>query len=99
MCEKCGEEHPRTSSPVCDRCRRSGTKKTCPIDGCETLVNAYARTCIMHRHIKTPSPASCVECGMPISRGQLAVCAPCQGATMVLCACGCGKWRKKYGCT
>lgn len=36
---------------------------------------------------------------MPISRGQIAVCKPCQDSALVLCACGCGKWRKKYGCT
>lgn len=87
------------NSPICDRCRRSGTKKPCPIDGCGILINAYARTCIMHRHIKTESPSICVECGAAISRGQLTVCKPCQGSVKVLCACGCGKWRKKYGCT
>lgn len=98
ICEICGSEHEQTNSPICWKCRNEGSKRKCPIDGCENLMGIEAKTCFQHRRtLKPVLYEACRECGIefekPLASG---VCKTCQANVMILCACGCGNYRKKY---
>lgn len=97
-CERCGKKH-LTNSPLCGGCRHKGSKRPCPIDGCTERINPAARTCVKHRLLGRQTPAThCRECGVLFERPLVrAVCDSCRLRTRVLCACGCGRYRKKYG--
>jgi len=99
ICERCGAKHRQTNSPLCPKCRALGSKRKCPIEGCDTLISPEAKTCSAHRRLQTSTAYThCRECAqmlaVPSCRG---VCAHCLGETRVLCACGCGRYRRKYG--
>lgn len=98
VCEICGREHKSIKSPICTKCRTAGSKRKCPIEGCENLMGRSAKTCFQHRRMLKPILyKTCRECGVkfttPLAMG---VCKDCQVNTMVLCACGCGRYRRKY---
>jgi endogenous inhibitor of DNA gyrase (YacG/DUF329 family) len=99
LCEQCGKEHTRVTSPLCVQCREQNSKRNCPIDGCTERIGAHAHTCLMHRHLRqTLAVTQCRECGTPFERPLLrGVCEPCREQTRILCACGCGRYRRKYG--
>lgn len=99
ICEQCGGKHLATNSPICGTCRKKSSKHKCAIDGCEAMIGAEAKTCLTHRHLqKSMLYSHCRECGVelpaPSVRG---VCDDCYDTTRVLCACGCGRYRRKYG--
>lgn len=99
MCEQCGNYHSYTNSPLCGHCREQNSKRVCPIDGCTERIGSAARTCLDHRHLQpTLAVSACVECGTPFPKPLLrGVCESCQQQTRILCACGCGRYRRKYG--
>lgn len=97
LCEQCGTPHFQKNSPVCGRCRREGSKKTCPVDGCGILINVQAKTCLKHRRLFYGQTfSSCAECGGTLDRLRVPICRGCIGKTKILCACGCGRYRRKY---
>lgn len=97
-CERCGARHLQANSPICAKCRRAGSKKICPVEGCETLVNSNARTCLKHRRLQQDEVFThCRECGVEFARpSHRRVCDKCRDETRILCACGCGRYRRKY---
>ncbi len=99
VCEKCGGKHLSTNSPICGACRKKGSKRPCSIDGCETLIGEGSVTCLMHRHLqKNITYGNCRECGVELPKPSVrGVCDACYDSVMVLCACGCGRYRRKYG--
>lgn len=99
ICEQCGRRHRQTNSPICGKCRGKYSRRPCPIEGCTGTMGPHAHTCLDHRHLRHQLFATqCRECGIPfvqpLARG---VCDPCQHTTRVLCACGCGRYRRRYG--
>lgn len=99
VCEKCGKRHLQANSPICGKCRHAASKRKCPIDGCEELINSGAKTCLKHRPLqKGMTYTHCRECGREFSKAnRRGVCDECLANTRVLCACGCGRYRRKYG--
>lgn len=98
VCDVCGKEHRWVNSPICQKCRRENSKRKCPIDGCETLITERAKACNKHKHLTRDKPQKfCKECHKeldpPSVRG---VCDNCYKNIFVLCACGCGRYRRKY---
>lgn len=95
-CIYCGATLPRATK-MCYRCRYERGKRSCPMPGCTSMISRDARTCMLHRPNQKPQLFStCVECGsdMPPSGSQ--VCDPCRATVRVQCACGCGRYRRKY---
>lgn len=99
VCEKCGRNHLQTNSPICGQCRKKGSKRKCSIDGCEMMIGEGSLTCLYHRHLqKSNTYSHCRECGGELPKPSvLGVCETCHQFTRVLCACGCGRYRRKYG--
>jgi hypothetical protein len=97
-CEICGVEHGQLNSPVCGPCRRKGSKKPCPIEGCGRMIDGRANTCLFHRHLQShPNFDCCQECGVAFDAPvRTPICSKCRAETFVLCACGCGRFRRKY---
>ena len=99
VCSKCGNRHLAANSPICGKCRKQGSKRLCPVEGCTEMIGPDAATCLKHRHLqKNMTYAHCRECGQefpkPTVRG---VCDSCYASTMTMCGCGCGRYRRKYG--
>ncbi len=97
-CERCGKQHLQTRSPLCEKCRRLGSKHKCSVDGCEALINEGAKTCLIHRPLQTNTVyTNCRECGVLLSvSSRRGLCQTCASETRILCACGCGRYRRKY---
>lgn len=97
VCEVCGALHDWRNSPTCRKCRRKNSKKNCPVEGCSNFVDLRATTCLMHRHLKKNFLyTECQECHTPFPPQSHPACKQCQQSTFLLCACGCGKYRRKY---
>jgi HNH endonuclease len=98
ICGRCGKSHPHDSSPICSGCRARGSKRPCPMPGCERMIWPWSKAC--RRHAKRSDGCeplnNCVECTALLKIGERRVCATCRGL-FVLCACGCGRYRRKYG--
>jgi len=99
ICEQCGSRHLAANSPICGQCRKKASKHKCAIDGCDVMVGADAKTCLMHRHLqKSMVYSHCRECGERLPKPSVrGVCDTCYDTVRVLCACGCGRYRRKYG--
>lgn len=97
-CALCGNPHRVRGSDICGVCRRSGSKKKCLADGCERLIDVRAKSCLWHRHLFQKKVYSeCIECGALFGESRaIAVCFPCRKSKFVQCACGCGRYRRKY---
>lgn len=97
LCLSCGKHHSQLNSPVCSACRHSGSKKLCPVEGCMNICGLEARSCLQHRRLFYGKVYEvCCECQASI-QGRLPVCKNCQQTLRILCACGCGRYRRKYG--
>jgi HNH endonuclease len=99
-CEVCGREHKRMDSPICESCRYRASKHPCAISGCDRLIAPGSTTCLWHRsrQVSKPRPlhTRCSECAAEMVPSPVQVCPTCQEQTYHLCACGCGRYRRKY---
>ena len=99
-CEVCGREHKRVDNPICDACRYRASKHPCAIPGCDRLIAPGSTTCLWHRsrQVSKPRPlhTRCTECAAEMAPSPVQVCPTCQEQTYHLCACGCGRYRRKY---
>jgi hypothetical protein len=99
-CEVCGREHMRVDSPICESCRYRASKHPCAISGCDRLIAPGSTTCLWHRsrQVSKPRPlhTRCSECAAEMVPSPVQVCPTCQEQTYHLCACGCGRYRRKY---
>src|SRR5215831_14514548 len=99
-CEVCGREHKRVDNPICDACRYRASKHPCAIPGCDRLIAPGSTTCLWHRsrQVSKPRPlhTRCTECAAEMAPSPVQVCPTCQEKTYHLCACGCGRYRRKY---
>jgi hypothetical protein len=99
-CEGCGREHEQVNSPICYSCRYQASKHRCAIPGCGRWIASSSTTCLWHRPLQDRQPraihARCVECSAKITPSPIPVCDGCRVETSHLCACGCGRYRRKY---
>jgi hypothetical protein len=99
-CEVCGREHEQVNSPICNSCRYQASKHPCAIPGCDRLIADYSKTCLWHRPLQGYQPRAihtcCKECGVEMTPSPVQACLTCQKQTYALCACGCGRYRRKY---
>jgi hypothetical protein len=97
LCQACGTNPAQLSMSVCSSCRHSSSKQPCPVDGCGRLMSLQAKSCTFHRHLFLDQEYTiCCECGGAMSR-RYPVCLECHQHIYMLCACGCGRYRLKYG--
>ncbi len=96
-CIACGQTHQQLNSPICTSCRYNGSKKECPYEGCTTLIGLGSHSCLVHRsRFQRQTYTQCFECGCPIE-SSVPACPNCRENLRILCACGCGRYRRKYG--
>jgi hypothetical protein len=99
-CDACGREHARVNSPICHTCRYQASKHRCAIAGCERWIASDSTTCLWHRPLQVYQPRAihirCVECRAATTPGPIPACEDCPVEVRHLCACGCGRYRRKY---
>jgi predicted nucleic acid-binding Zn ribbon protein len=99
-CELCGREQGQINSPICNACRYQASKHPCAIPGCDRLVARDSTTCLWHRALQMRQPrpvyTHCTECTAEMTPSTIPACATCRKQTYHLCACGCGRYRRKY---
>lgn len=100
-CNSCSKRHRESNSPVCRSCRHRFSKKKCPVDGCTAMICQTSLACTFHcargpgRH-HAITIRRCSECKSLLKKGDRQVCTRCR-RIKILCACGCGRYRNKYG--
>ncbi len=99
-CEVCGRQHAQINSPLCYACRYRASKHPCAIPGCQRLIAPASTTCLWHRSQQVRKPrvihVRCRECGAEMTPSPIQACPSCRAHTSHLCACGCGRYRRKY---
>jgi hypothetical protein len=99
-CEVCGRQHAQINSPLCYSCRYRASKHPCAIPGCHRLIARGSTTCLWHRPLQARKPRAiyvrCRECGAKMTPSAIPACPACRAQTYHLCACGCGRYRRKY---
>jgi hypothetical protein len=97
--EVCGRKHAQINSPRCYACRYRASKHPCAIPGCHRLISENATTCLWYRSQQVSKPrvihVLCRECGAEMTPSPIHACHPCRAHTYRLCACGCGRYRRK----
>jgi hypothetical protein len=100
QCELCGREQGQIDSPICNACRYRASKHPCAIPGCDRLIAPGSTTCLWHRSLQVLKPrpmhTRCRECAAEMTPSPVQAYPTCREQTYHLCACGCGRYRRKY---